>query len=122
MKKALKKLGIEKDYLIKKYMLSGLFTIIVIGFLLTIMLSKKVETSLYLGFAFFIIRPLLCWLFYPFSCFVWDSVTMKLFKDYTIIVPIIGLLFWKLVKFIITYGLSPLIGAVGIIYLTIRNK
>ena len=118
LKLGLKKLfgGLDTKFLIKHYVISIICCIILINGW-----SAKGGFGVLLGLVIAINTIL-----FPFSIIFWDVFLEKIitlvFGDSTFILPIYGVLIYKILKILILYTCTFLVAPLGIIYVIIKNK
>ena len=61
---------------------------------------------------------------FPFATIVWDDFINTMMNGYTITLPIVFMLIWKLIKIMILYFFAAFIAPIGVLYILFitRNK
>lgn len=102
--------GVNTSYLVKSYFFS-----IIITYLIFIGPIADIGSK---GMA---VYTIICGILFPFASIVWDDLTGVIMGDWAIIFPLPIMLFWKALKLIFLFLLTPLIAPIGLIYIYFAN-
>lgn len=103
---------LEPAYVIKNYITSAIIVLI------TLFSIDFTDFAIMIAFLLILISALL----FPFSAFVWDSITSIMMGNSIIYMPLPILVIWKGTKIIMLFYFAIFIAPLGIIYLLIKNK
>ena len=108
--------GLDTKFLIKYYVISIIcFILLINGW------SAQGGFGIILGFIS-VINTIL----FPFAIIIWDvfleKVITLIFGESTFILPIYGVLIYKIFRILILYVCAFLVAPLGIIYVIIKNK
>ena len=104
--------GIDRQYLIKSYVIGAICTIIVWQ------LQAQVGNHSFGMILYFGISLVL----FPFATIVWDDFIALMAGGMAFILPLPIMLIWKVFKIGLLYMFSVFIAPIGIIYILLANK